>query len=107
MKTRLICIAAVLALAGALAADDGATTPGPLGAPVRIEAAGKPVDVDVGHADPYVCDWNGDGLPDLLVGQFGSGKLRIYLNEGTRKEPKLGEPRWFKAGGADGTVPSG
>ena len=107
MKRRLICIAAVLALSGALAAEDGATTPGTLGAPVRIEAAGKPVDVEVGHADPFVCDWNGDRLPDLLVGQFGSGKLRIYLNEGTRKEQKFGEPQWFMAGGAAGTVPSG
>src|SRR5437016_5228905 len=38
--------------------------------PVRLEAAGKPIDTDVGHAAPFVCDIDGDGKLDLLVGQF-------------------------------------
>ena len=43
--------------------------------PVRLEAAGKPIDTDVGHAAPLVVDFDGDGKNDLLVGQFGEGKI--------------------------------
>lgn len=46
-----------------------------LAAPVRIEAAGKPIDTDTGHAAPFVGDFDGDGVRDLLVGQFGDGIL--------------------------------
>lgn len=38
---------------------------------------------------PTVVDYNGDGLPDLLVTDR-SGKVAVYLNKGT--VPKLGEP---------------
>ena len=41
--------------------------------PVRLEAAGKPIDTAVGHAAPFVCDWDGDGVKDLLVGQVRRG----------------------------------
>lgn len=58
--------------------------------PVRLEAAGKPIDTDIGHAAPFVCDFDGDGVQDLLVGQFGEGLLTIYRNEGTNSEPRLG-----------------
>ncbi|MCI0747754.1 MAG: hypothetical protein L0Y58_20295, partial [Verrucomicrobia subdivision 3 bacterium] len=44
--------------------------------PFRVEAGGKPIDVEIGHAAPWVADFNGDGKFDLLVGQFGNGKLR-------------------------------
>ena len=94
-------------LAGAVIAPEGARASGTLADPVPLEAAGKIIDVMVGHADPLVCDWNGDGLPDLLVGQFGGGKLLVFPNVGTAKSPKLGEPETFQAGGLDGTVPSG
>ena len=102
-----IAVLVVLALAGVVAAGDTRAPTGTLAEPVRLEAAGGVIDVHVGHADPFVCDWNGDGLSDLLVGQFGGGKLLLFLNTGTAKEPKLGEPTTFQAGGADGTVPSG
>jgi hypothetical protein len=75
--------------------------------PFRVEAAGKPIDVDIGHAAPLVVDFDGDGVKDLLVGQFGEGKLRIYRNEGTAAAPKFGAFAWFKAGGAEGKVPAG
>ena len=78
-----------------------------LAPPVRIEAAGKPIDTEVGHAAPFVYDFDGDGVKDLLVGQFGGGILTIYRNEGTNAQPKLAAGVRFQAGGKDGTVPSG
>ena len=78
-----------------------------LAPPFRIEAKGKPIDVDIGHAAPLAADFDGDGHFDLLVGQFGEGKLRIYRNLGDNHAPKFGAFAYFKAGGADGKVPSG
>lgn len=74
---------------------------------VRLEAAGKPIDTEVGHAAPFVCDFDGDGVKDLLVGQFGQGLLWIYRNEGTNSEPRLALGVKFKKGAEDGRVPSG
>ena len=75
--------------------------------PVRLEAAGKPIDTDIGHAAPFVCDFDDDGIKDLLVGQFGQGILWIYRNEGTNSQPKLAAGIKFKDGKEDGRVPSG
>ena len=70
--------------------------------------AGKPLDVErSGHAAPFVGDFYGDGKPDLLVGQFDGGKLRVYRNVGTRTEPKFGGFEWFQASDALGTDPAG
>ena len=80
---------------------------GDLAPPVRLEAAGAVIDTEVGHAAPFVCDFDGDGTRDLLVGQFGDGLLTIYRNEGTNAEPKLAAGAKFKEGGEDGRVPSG
>ncbi len=76
--------------------------------PVRLQAAGKPIDAtEIGHAAPFVCDFDGDGLKDLLVGQFKDGLLWLYRNEGTNSEPKLAAGVKFKEGKEDGRVPSG
>ena len=85
----------------------GAPVSNELQSPVRILADGKPIDVDIGHAAPLTTDFDGDGRFDLLVGQFGDGKLRIYRNVGSNHEPKFASFVWFKAGGSDGKVPSG
>jgi hypothetical protein len=79
-----------------------------LAPPVRVTANGKPLDVErSGHSAPFVGDFDGDGKPDLLVGQFSGGKLRIYRNVGTAGAPKFGDFEWFKASDALGTIEPG
>jgi hypothetical protein len=82
---------AILAMAGLCFALWGYASAAPiereLGSGVKLEAAGKPIDVEVGHLVPCVADWNGDGRKDLIVGQFVGGKIALYLNEGTDKAP--------------------
>jgi hypothetical protein len=86
----------------AVAAD----RPPALAAPFKVEADGKPIDVDIGHAAPFLADFDGDGKPDLLVGQFDEGKLRIYANAGDARSPAFRNFTWFKAGADFGVVPS-
>jgi hypothetical protein len=75
--------------------------------PVRLEAGGKVIDTDVGHAAPFVGDFFGRGVNDLLVGQFGEGILWVFRNEGTNAKPKLASGVKFKEGKQDGRVPTG
>lgn len=96
--------AAALSAAGDGVRDSQASELEP---PVRIEADGRPIDVEIGHAAPCSFDFDRDGKRDLLVGQFGGGKLRIYRNVGRESQPKFGEPEWFMAGGEIATVPAG
>lgn len=95
--------------------------------PARILAGGQPIDVTVGHAAPYVMDVDGDGVKDLLVGEFGEegfaserlpkavakkwgtfdeGKLRIYRNVGTNAAPRFEAFRYMEAGGEDASIPT-
>ena len=75
--------------------------------PVRLEADGQPIDTEVGHAAPLLDDFDGDGLKDLLVGQFAGGLLWIFRNEGTNEAPKLAAGFKFQDGRPEGTVPTG
>jgi hypothetical protein len=96
----------IIILAGLISTQTSVLSP-ELEQPVRLEAAGKPIDTEIGHAAPLVCDFDGDGIQDLLVGQFGDGQLWIYHNEGTNAKPKLAAGVKFKEGHEDGRVPSG
>ena len=78
-----------------------------LAPPMALLAAGKPIDVDVGHAAPCVADLLGEGNPQLLVGQFADGKLRVYRNAGAARAPRFDKFEYFQAGGDAGKVPSG
>ena len=66
---------------------------------IKIKAAGKPIDIKVGHLVPCVSDWNSDGKKDLIVGQFVNGAISLYLNEGTDTKPVFGDSSFLQAGG--------
>jgi hypothetical protein len=94
------CILASLLAAAVPLADE-------LAPPVQLRAGGQPVNVDMGHAAPFVADLKGDGQMVLLVGQFGQGKLRLYPNIGSRSEPRFDRFEWFQAGGQVVSLPAG
>lgn len=50
------------------------------------------------QAWPCLCDWDGDGDSDLLVGG-GYGWPRIVINQGDPKRPSFAEPRKIMAAG--------
>ena len=58
--------------------------------------------IEVGHnSAPEVFDWNGDGLPDLLVGRANPwpGSVILYTNSGTPEDPLLADSCFLDAGG--------
>lgn len=58
------------------------------GKEIPLSAGGAAIATPHGDAGPFVADWDGDGLPDLLSGA-GDGSVLWFRNEGTRKEPRL------------------
>jgi hypothetical protein len=46
------------------------------------------------HCKPTICDWNGDGLLDLLVGET-QGHIVYFQNAGTKQEPKFARGRFL------------
>lgn len=57
------------------------------GAFLQVGAPGSKINIDIGsRATPIVVDWNEDGRKDLVIGGL-SGKLLVFLNEGTDTEP--------------------
>ena len=76
--------------------------------PAQVQAGEQPLDIQrEGHAAPFVGDFYEDGGLCLLVGQFDSGRLRIYRNTGTRAKPRFNSYTWFEAGGKIASVPVG
>ena len=57
------------------------------------------IDADGGYAAPFYADFDGDGVKDLLVGQFNDGSCHVYKNIGTNEKPQFAKPAWLKAGG--------
>ena len=94
------CILAIVLAAAVPVATD-------LAPPVLLQAGGRPINVDMGHAAPFVADLKGDGQMVLVVGQFGQGKLRLYPNIGSTNEPKFDQFGWFQAGGKEVALPAG
>ncbi len=106
MKPFALLIAVTLFSCSALAQEVEVALASDLAAPVRLSAAGKPIDVD-GFAAPFVGDYDGDGRQDLLVGQLDFGMLRIYRNFGSDTHPAYDTHQWFEADGDLACIPSG
>lgn len=67
------------------------------GQPVLIQAGPNgsiqgPEEARYGYTNPEFCDWDGDGLIDLLLGDVW-GATRWYQNTGTPTQPCLGKPQ--------------
>ncbi|NOY78873.1 MAG: VCBS repeat-containing protein [Calditrichaeota bacterium] len=63
------------------------------GSVIRIRAGKNgsiqgPAEAKWGYTVPVVADWDGDGLPDIVVNSIW-GKVVWYRNRGTRQKPKL------------------
>ncbi len=74
--------------------------------PVILQADGSDIDVGV-ISDPFMTDWDGDGVTDLLVGQFSPGKVRYYRNIGSNQNPEFTFSGYLQADGADISVSAG
>lgn len=92
----------ILVLAAAIAA----------GSPVEfayqgeVQCAGTRIDVG-GYAAPRLVDWDGDGLQDLLCGQFDYGRIRFYRNEGSAGSPLFNSFLYLMDGASYLSVPYG
>jgi hypothetical protein len=100
--------ALVLALAVAIAVGaSNASAELILGAAELVEAGGLAIDVP-GYSVPSFVHWNGDALPDLVLGQ-GSGldtaKVRVYLNEGSSFQPCFSTYSFVQSEGVDLVLP--
>lgn len=105
--TRAICCL-YATLFGVLAAT-GAAADLVLGPEEIVQAGGGNLVVN-GYSVPSFTAWNGDGLPDLIIGEGGGispeGKVRVYLNTGTASAPQFGSYFYAQAGSADLSVPA-
>jgi hypothetical protein len=101
MKSWLFAFICTAAFVGTLHASDLT-----FGTVDTIKCSGVNIDVGTG-SDPFVVDWNGDGLKDLIVGQFydqsgnNYGKIRVYLNQGTDSDPIFNSWFYMQADGSD------
>ncbi|MGM9702527.1 MAG: FG-GAP-like repeat-containing protein [Prevotella sp.] len=77
-----------------------------LSQPIRLD--GMEQDIRTckhGLCYPALYDWNGDGKPDLLLGEFSTGdkenNIRVYINSGSRSKPRF-SGHYFYAMDAEG-----
>ena len=75
--------------------------------PVRILAGGEAISVEEpGYACPTMADVDGDGLQDLVVGQFSNGNMQFCKNIAAKGEiPRFAAAKWIQSGGARANVP--
>ena len=78
-----------------------------LNAPVQVLASGEPIDVKrSGHSAPFFGDIDGDGLKDLIVGEYFEGRVRVFKNRGTAQQPAFTSYKWIKTETGNAKVPS-
>jgi len=66
---------------------------------VRLATGANPLSVTY-RATPCICDWDGDGLKDLLCGR-GDGYVSFFKNIGTAQIPAYAAGTRLQAGGVD------
>jgi len=102
MKRTSLTVAALLLVAAT------ATAQAPqLADPFQVKMAdGSPLEVgEIGHSAPVYADFDGDKIPDLIVGEFKHGACRIYKNYGTTHNPVFKDFKFFVAGGKQAAIP--
>jgi hypothetical protein len=81
---------------------------------VALTAGGRPIHIQAGYqgsvqgvqearwgyASPIAVDWNGDGRPDIVMGDI-TGNITVYLNRGTKQAPALEAARPIYCDGLD------
>jgi len=66
-----------------------------LDAPVRLEAGGRPIRMDLCMIQPRVVRWHGDGRPSLLVAEE-DGRVTLFENQAPRGQtPRLAAGRFL------------
>jgi hypothetical protein len=75
--------------------------------PVRLKAGTEFIDTGkyIAHSGPITRDLDADGKPDLLVGNF-RGHFQVYMNIGTRTEPRYEDKGLLEAEGQTAKVPN-
>lgn len=73
--------------------------------PMRLSADGRVIDTGEawGHSGPCVEDVDGDGLEDLILGDFG-GKFRLYKNVGKNGQPEYQDAGFIQASDEEANV---
>jgi hypothetical protein len=121
MQILLLVVLVLGGLGSAQASVPPGTAPAKdLHPPIAVTVDGVPLDLATdarskgrgGNPYPWFGDFDGDGKPDLLVGQAGRGKsgeghLRIYRDLGGQGGPRLAAPVWFDDAVPTGRIPSG
>ncbi len=77
----------------------------PFQEPIQITSEGSPLFVESpGYATPCLADVDGDGIKDLLVGQFRDGKISLYRGRKSGATD-FGPATWVTASGSPVKVP--
>ena len=92
---RIICTIITIGFLSIISAQTPVFEPGQ-----RVQAGGT--DIDVGwYASPFYYDWDGDGIKDLVTGQYsGPGNVRFYKNYGTNSNPSYSSFQYLYADGS-------
>ncbi len=73
---------------------------------LQVGLPGFKTDIDVGQrTTPTVVDWNNDGRRDIAAGSK-SGRIHLFINEGTDSEWDFRMERFLQEGGTDMIVPT-
>lgn len=95
---KLVCAILAIGILSTVSAQTPVFEPGQY-----VQAGG--VNIDVGYyASPFYYDWDGDGVKDLVTGQYSYGYVRFYKNNGTNENPSYTSFQYLQADGANISV---